>query len=364
MSTALLDVDTTRIELPHRLLNEPGGFAWWYVDWWDADQNGAVFIWSFGLPFLPGHVGSSRRGHPLLAGSRPSLNVVLYRAGRPSFYLLQEYPQADADWSGDTVRLGSSRLRTRRVRDVRAVDLDIDCEIPGSKHRLTGTFRARGPAVRHRQEPERSDGHLWTPLLAGCDGELSLKVGCEAVADGSGRVYHDRNGSPRSIETLGIERWLWGRVALPQGERIWYLLWGHDGRLEAHVIDVDRDGMATRFPDVRVQLASMRRARYGLRYPSVVELWSGQKRVLVAQHTEVVDDGPFYLRMHTRAVTGDGAAGQGSGEMLVPDRIDVEWQRPLVGMAVHHTARPNSMWLPLFSGPRRGRWKRLLGVQS
>ena len=40
--------------------------------------------------------------------------------------------------------------------------------------------------------------------------------------------------------------------------------------------------------------------------------------------------------------------------------IDLDWQRPLVRMRVQRADGRNSMWLPLFTGPKPGRVQRLL----
>ena len=70
------------------VIHQPGGFAWWYAELLDDKGNGMVLIWSFGLPFLPGYKSANDSGKPETPLSRPSLNVALYEAGEPSFYLL------------------------------------------------------------------------------------------------------------------------------------------------------------------------------------------------------------------------------------------------------------------------------------
>ena len=44
----------------------------------------------------------------------------------------------------------------------------------------------------------------------------------------------------------------------------------------------------------------------------------------------------------------------------IRDRIDLGWQRPLVRMRVQRADGDNSIWLPLFTGPKTGRVQRLL----
>jgi hypothetical protein len=83
-------------------------------------------------------------------------------------------------------------------------------------------------------------------------------------------------------------------------------------------------------------------------------------------HRDVVDSGPFYMRYITqiRDQTGDQTGDQttrGVGELCEPGRVDLHRHRPLVRMRVHHLGGDNSIWLPLFTGPKTGRVRRLLG---
>jgi hypothetical protein len=72
-----------------------------------------------------------------------------------------------------------------------------------------------------------------------------------------------------------------------------------------------------------------------------------------------VDEGPFYLRFLVDAATRENQRGRGIAEQVAPEQVDRSWQRPFIRMRTHATAAPNSIWLPLFSGPREGRSRRL-----
>ena len=75
----------------------------------------------------------------------------------------------------------------------------------------------------------------------------------------------------------------------------------------------------------------------------------------------LVDDGPFYLRFLVDAEDGvNGCRGRGFAERVVPANVDRPWQRPFVRMRTFATDGDNSMWLPLFSGPRSGRLRAAL----
>ncbi|CAN0598748.1 unnamed protein product, partial [Laminaria digitata] len=129
-----------RRPLDPSLREAAGGFAWWYVDHVDAAGDGLVLIWSFGLPFLPGYLNASRRQTPERPGARPSLNLVLYEKGRPSFYLLQEYPEQSASWRPSEWQLADSHIKLTEDGARRTLDVHLDCPLPRNPGRLQGSL--------------------------------------------------------------------------------------------------------------------------------------------------------------------------------------------------------------------------------
>lgn len=350
-----------RLPLDPSLREAAGGFAWWYVDHVDAAGDGLVLIWSFGLPFLPGYLNASRRQTPERPGARPSLNLVLYEKGRPSFYLLQEYPEQSASWRPSEWRLADSHIKLREDLNGRTLDVHLDCPLPRSPGRLQGNLRVAGPtahfsdAVAQGVQPE----HQWSPVMGPAHLEAELCI--DGVAHKrSGRAYHDRNAGTAPLDQLGIRAWTWGRWVGPSGTRIYYVLWPEDETesVTAWGVHIAPDGMATLHPSLEVSMSEARRARYGMKHSAEMQLKVGDKSWLQVQTDSVVDDGPFYLRT---LVTSPQADGFGVGEWVAPQRIDKDWQRPFVRMRVHQTAGPNSFWLPLFTGPSQGRLRRLVG---
>ena len=90
----MIGVGPARGDFGLALAETSGAFVWWYVDLVDTTGNGAVLLWSFGLPFLPG----SRDGRS--PRERPALNLAVYEDGRAVFYLLQELDPARCEWDG------------------------------------------------------------------------------------------------------------------------------------------------------------------------------------------------------------------------------------------------------------------------
>jgi carotenoid 1,2-hydratase len=344
--------------LPHALLDAPGGFAWWYVDHLDAQGDGLVLIWSFGLPVLPGYLDAARAGRPEPPRARPSVNLALYTAGRPTFYLLQTYAPEDAAWGEDTWQLGGSRFTLRTDGGARALRAQLDLPLPRGGA-LTGEVTLQGglPDLLGTGAPGL---HEWCPVMGPAALRAELQLGGERITR-QGLAYHDRNGGAAPLDRLGVDRWTWGRLVEADRARIYYVLWpAAGGPPEAWGLTMDAAGTPSPLTPLAVQAEAPARARYGLRHPRRLQLATTHGIPwLTVTTTGVVDDGPFYLRT---LVEADGVSG--FGEWVVPGAVDRGWQRPFVRMRVHHPGGPNSFWLPLFAGPSQGRLQRLLSREA
>lgn len=363
----MIEVGAPQDGVAPELLRAPGGFAWWYVDVVTPSGDGVVLIWSYGLPFLPGYAAAARRGAPQLPEDRPSVNLVVYRGGAPTFYLLQEHPAGSAPVRGDFTReqqIAGCRFTRRTGAGRLVLEAVLDCAVPGMRERLTGTIRVEGVARAADDAGAPVDApHVWTPLTGPATGEATLDLGGRPLLRLQGRAYHDRNAGGVPLHALGIDRWMWGRVPLAERERIYYLLWPQGASPGAAPlalgIEIGASGATRRVP-LSVALRPSRRALAGLRWPESVALHDGGQPWMEVRHRAVADDGPFYLRLLSDAVAANGERATGWSEIVHPDRVDGDAFRPLVRMKVHRADGPNSPWLPLFTGPREGRVGRLL----
>lgn len=340
-----------------------GGFAWWYVDLVTPAGDGAVLIAAHGLPFLPGYAAAARAGRPSSPASRPSLNLVAYRRGVPIVYLLQEYPPAQGRAEPDGWWLGRSRIVCTASGGRMRLRAELDCPVPGSRERLTGWLEMEGAARGPDPDaaPARRAQHRWTPWTGPAAGELRLRLGGREVAAVRGRAYHDRNHAARPLHRLGMERWIWARFPLAERERIVYLLQAADGAAPRCIgLDIDDDGTSHHLHGLRMIARGHRRLPMGPPLPREITLLQ-DGRVWATLHTgKLADAGPFYLRFLCDLTTAAGESARGWGEVCAPERVDLPLHRPFVRMRVHRTGRRNSLWLPLFSGPRRGRVGRLV----
>jgi carotenoid 1,2-hydratase len=354
------------------VLHSPGGFTWFYVDLVDDQGQGATVIWSWGLPFLPGYVRAARAGRPELPINRPSVNVVVYGGGRERFYLLSELPAQDCEWSADgrSWRLGDCLFEwTDTVNGpgsvpTRMLQARLDLALP-TGGRVTGELQVSGKLRRDCPDGAASADpagtHRWTPMVAATRGCLELRTpGGELRVEG--RAYHDRNSAARPLNALGIERWWWGRLALPGRDVIFYrLIPSRSGaRPRDLVVEVAADGSCRAREDAEIAVGRLRRSTWGLRWPASATFLDPDGVPVHVDVSALLDNGPFYQRYLLRGRCGADEA-YGVGENVVPDRVDTDLLRPLVRMRVHRSDGPNSMWLPLFSGDSEGRVRRLLG---
>ena len=361
------------------LLRSPGGFTWFYVDLVDEKGRAATLIWSWGLPFLPGYAKAARIGGPQLPIERPSVNLVVYEGGRESFYLLSEFPPEQCSWGEDgrSWSLGDCSFSwidtpgAAGAAPVRTLTANLDLALPTGgratgKFWLSGALRRDSPHVEDArvgcdgsEDPART--HLWSPMVAAGYGglELNTPTGTRRI---EGRGYHDRNSSALPLQSLGIQSWWWGRVALPGRDLIFYRLTPSASGTAPRdlVVEIAEDGTCRVQEGAGLQMGRERRNIWGLRWPSSATFSDPDGRPVRVEVGAVLDNGPFYQRylLHGRCGADEG---YGIGENLVPGRVDTDLLRPLVRMRVHRTAGPNSMWLPLFSGDTKGRLRNLIG---
>lgn len=366
----MIQVGDTEAPVPADVPRAPGAFAWWYADLVTPEGDGAVLIWSYGLPFLPGYASGARRGAGERPLERPSVNLAVYRRGAPAFYLLQEHPPVAPERVGlaGVQEIGGCEFRRSLDNGHCTLGARIDCALPGTRQRLTGTLRIDGVSRQWSREHRApspgaaSETHLWTPMTGPAAGELALDVGGRPFARMAGRAYHDRNHGSVPLHALGIGRWMWGRVPLAASERIYYLLWPERGGEPIFLgIEIAADG-TMRQTELDAELGRERTIFGGLTRPERIvlrERGTGRPWMDIV-HRPALDSGPFYLRMFSEGTAPDGETALGMSELVVPARVDLPAHRPFVRMRVHRAGGPNSPWLPLFTGPREGRAARLL----
>lgn len=357
----MLHVDHPDRPLDPSLLDSPGGFAWWYADARNPNGDGLVLILSWGLPFLPGDRAARRAGNPPIPRERPSINLALYRDGRATFYTLHTLDPSRASWGdGGGGRFGATVARFERGDREVALHVDLSVPIPGEEGRLEGTIVVRGPKL-HGVSPDHANlVHAWTPVMGPARCTASLTRGGQPYFSFEGDGYADRNGSPVSLDELGLERWIWGRATVGGRSLVYYLSFPTqpDAKPSLLLWEAGPDGAFTVRDLDHAEFEAIEFTWLGMPWWRRIVLHLGEERFLI-DFMEPVDTGPFYLRLQTSVIRGD-QGGFGWAEICIPDRIDLAVHRPLIRMCVHPEQGPSSIWLPLFGGPSGDRVTRLL----
>jgi hypothetical protein len=344
-------------DLPRKNVDTPGGFAWWYADMVDKNGNGVVCIWAFGLPFLPGYIQDDRRGCAPAASQRPSLTLSVYKEGKEDFYLFTELAPDACHWGTDSWQFGPSSVVLDRAG---ILTIKLDLPIPGSGDRLRGKMTLSGTVRQGQLGGERSTVHSWEPVLLGqTEACFDATIGKETRSF-KGRGYHDRNAGETGLHRLGIERWRWMRLSFPDRDIVLYLLDPVDGGAPKEMaFEVTPQGAIRALKIEAVEHQSFKVPWVGPRWPRSSRVSLKGYAPIHIRHAHLVDTGPFYQRTLLTAEM-DGVEAVGVGELVLPNCLDLNRHRWLVRMRVHNAVGKNSMWLPLFSGPQKGRWKRLL----
>mgnify|MGYP007011826086 CR=1 FL=1 len=358
----MIRLAATGAEVDPGCLDAEGGFLWWYADILNERGDGAVLIWSFGLPFLPGYTQQAREGRAPRCGDVPSLNVALYEGGEPVHYLLQRYPSSECGWDGaDLWTFGTSTLRRERGEGHYRISAELDAALPGTDARLQGTITLHGAprGAIALGEPLRSP-HLWCPLVPHGQGRADLRWGGRSFCM-EGVAYHDRNHAPVALDRLGIDRWIWGRVSDDERTCIAYLLWPQGGGAPTLIgLEGERSGHLREVPQLTLDGLEEERTHWGMTDLRSFRLLSEGRPWLQMQRETRLDHGPFYVRTQTWARMGEGPARRGVQESVLPARLDLARHRPLVRMRVHDLAHTTSVWNPLFLGGPQQRLTRLL----
>jgi hypothetical protein len=334
---------------PPSLPELPRGFAWWYVDIVGGPEEAVVLLWSRRLPFVPMRQDPSGPGSLAIA-------LAVYRGGREHFYALKCCDAGAArEVSSRELRIGKSRFQfDRRAGDVRLrADLDLSLTSSG---RVQGVVEVEGAEAKVAGSPGLLD---WMPVTAAAAGRASLDWD-QGSFELRGPAYFDGNAGTRRLDELGIDDWRWGRIAFSNRDLIYFQLTPDGGAPPSPVVlSVDRRGRVQTSTEVDLRFIDGASGWFGL--PRAEQLMlRGRAADLDLRFTHQVEDGFFYQRYLVTARAEDGEIGHGVAERVVPRRLAAAWHRPLVRMRIDHADQRPSIWHPLFSGSRHGRFTRLL----
>lgn len=369
----LLSIDDPKVLFNHTT-TQPS-FSWWYIDVLNEQGDGCVCIFSQGLPFLP----VSDDSKP----DRYAVNVVLYKNGKESFYLLQEFPASEVKFTTveshplSIVRKevwtigGHTFHRTIQNGKVHCVvelcSTTATVEHPAAGHKINGKIELSGSLLNRMPVTGASRSHhQWIPLTTQCTAKISLTTDSGSLYS-QGWAYHDSNISTSDLDSLSIGYWWWARASFIDRTWILYLVEpessfgykSYEDRPIWMVASVSENGEWTQHPVRSLTVNSKKHSVYGLSLPSKwdIQLVSGE--LLQIEQITWLDDSPFYQRVQIR-MTYKSECALGFMEHVVPTKLNIPWQQPFIRMKTHFQNTPGSFFSPLFTGPSSTRWSRQL----
>lgn len=217
------------------VLEEPG-CAWWEASFSDERHNGVLVGWGFGHPaarwFNEGDEPARRI---------PSLLVVIWASGRPTFWLHQRYDEGEAAWQepAGRWRFGKSQIETLRDLRAQVVIARIDCALPGTGYRLQGHVEMGGVPRRSGGAKELADD-AWAPLMGPGQGRAILTVGERTHFHLAGDAHHQRYARSRPWARQGLV--VAGHAMLPERSYSYQVRRDAEGRLRGTGVIIDEAG--------------------------------------------------------------------------------------------------------------------------
>lgn len=335
------------LPLPHDLLASHG-HAQWSARILDPDGHGVVLTWGFGQPLTRLQESGEARG-------LPSLSLLIFSRDQPAFWLHQRHPPAEGSWEepAGRWRFGASQIEAFRDLKAQVVIARLDCEIPGSRHRLTGHIEMGG--VPRRLEAGRSSAAAhaphaaddWSPLMGYGEGRAILQAGPGCHFHLQGRASHERFGcaapfaAPQGIEVRG-------HVPFADRDVSFWARLDAQGRGEALGAAVDTEGRSEAVLGLRAEAEAFPKTG------AVLTLYRGDQKWLEAQVEHVP---------HAREVEGH-AILRARAPMALPAAGLCEWTAPRKDVPsaarrfVHLAGTRAPRAVRLACGPTRQRWRR------
>lgn len=332
------------LALDRSLLLAEQGQVKWRAHVVDVHGNGVVLSWGFGQSLT----------RQLASGALAecgSFSVLVFAQGTKSFWLHQLYPSTQARWQEPAGRWQFGGTQIEAFRDLKAqvVIVRIDCELPGTRDRLTGMVEMGGVPRRVESGPSapHPTGEDWSPLMGFGEGRAILQAGAHHHFHLQGRAYHERFGSS-GLDSEG-ERFS-GAGHFPFADRDLSFRFSLDaaGRGEAVGLEVDTEGRSRSFVGLRAEIEGSPTA------VRTLTLWHGTDKWLEAKSEHVIHEGGTESHLVMR----------GRASMTLPTLGVVEWRhRDDAAYAqakhfVHCVNKRPSLRTRLENGTTRDRWRR------
>jgi carotenoid 1,2-hydratase len=293
----------------------PGGYAWWYLDAFDAVGGQGLAIIAFvGSVFSPYYAWARRKGHAE-PENHCAINVGLYTRDA-HHWAMTERGRGAMTRSHDCFQVGSSVMRWDNDRLI----VEIDERAAPLPRRLKGRIILHPQGTPRREFALEQGGvHHWRPIFPRADVEVEFD---RPNWRWCGVGYFDSNNGDEPLEHA-FSRWQWTRTHLPgSGTLISYCANPRHHDPTSLMLHLDGDQLTVQDQGPG-HFATLRRSFWGMdrALPAAVGVQASVRRTL--------EDGPFYARSMI-AARHQNAPVLSMHESLDLDRFASPWVQCLL----------------------------------
>jgi carotenoid 1,2-hydratase len=313
---------------------EDKSYEWWYFDALSDDGREAVVI-----IFLDNFIYSPRynRETTRIAGNKrcPAVSFTYFRDGKVLYRSVTEFHYSDFRAAEDVPKctIGESGFHFDSAEYGSGYSVKVNATLPGEKVVEAELEWLDVEADLTADVTEMRGGvHCWNMVSPRADvtGRITLKErsGRELnVHHFRGTGYHDHNLDNRWLART-VESWHWGRAHFADCTAVFFRFREAASEDATTKLLVIRDG---RMEDLEVQFDEQNyvRDKFGLRYPSLLTLRSGNDIRLTVRPTEVIDSSFYFLRFLSEISIGLGGSTEhstiGITEFIAPKSLKYRW---------------------------------------
>lgn len=309
-------------------------YEWWYFDALSDDGREAVII-----VFLDNFIYSPRYNQESIriTGNQrcPAVSFTYFRDGKAVYKATTEFHTSDFSASEERpeVRIGESGFVMESAHYGSGYLVTVRANLPGSRV-LDAKFEWL--SVESDLQPEgfrcEESRHCWNMVVPRSDVTGRIKVSSDSGGEFEsihfrGTGYHDHNLDNRWLAKT-VRDWHWGRAHFADCSIVFYrfrevgaeepntrMLLIRDGRLESR--------------DVEMNEQKYLRDKFGIRYPSELEMESSDGLKLRVKPISVIDSSFYFLRFLSEITLGiPGRSDHTTSaitEFIAPKTLKYRW---------------------------------------
>ncbi len=276
-------------------------YEWWYFDALSDDGREAVII-----VFLDNFIYSPRYNQESMriTGNQrcPAVSFTYFRDGKAVYKATTEFHSSDFRGREDRpeVQIGESGFVMDAARYGSGYMVTVKANLPGSR-KLDAKFEWLSVEADLRPDPVDSleSRHCWNMVAPRSD--VTGRIGISSSYDGEfeaihfrGTGYHDHNLDNRWLAKT-VKDWHWGRAHFADCSVVFCRFREVSAEEPRTRLLLIRDGKIDE-RDVEMHEQHYIRDKFGIRYPSELEMQAEDGLKLVVRPVSVIDSSFYFLR--------------------------------------------------------------------